>query len=70
MEGLEMTEQQAEAVAEILEGQTWQSGGGVWLVLCRRADGHLVVISDDVVCEYENEGAFEQAKPCKSIVLA
>lgn len=34
-----MDEQQATAVAEALGGETWQSGGGMWLVIVRRTDG-------------------------------
>jgi len=41
-----MDEKQANAVAEALGGETWQSGGDIWLVLLRRSDGRLVVLSD------------------------
>lgn len=64
-----MNEQQARAVAEALGGETWQSGGDIWLVLLRRSDGTLVVISDEVVCAYENEAAFEESQPRASIIL-
>ncbi len=64
-----MDEKQATAVADALGGKTWQSGGGVFLVLLHRSDGSLVVISDEVVCEYENEDAFEAAETRLSIVL-
>lgn len=64
-----MDEQQATAVAEALGGETWQSGGDIWLVLLTRADGRLVVISDEVVCEYPNADAFEQSRPAASIPL-
>jgi hypothetical protein len=64
-----MDEIQAEKMAEILGGEAWQSGGDIWLVLIRRNDGHLVVISDEVVCEYENEDAFEENRASRSILL-
>ena len=64
-----MDENQADAVAEALGGETWQSGGDIWLVLLRRGDGGLVVISDEVVCEYEDEAAFESNRPKTSVVL-
>lgn len=64
-----MNERQATVVAESLGGTTWQSGGGIWLVLLRRSDGRLVVISDEVVCEYETEDHFEECRPRVSIPL-
>ena len=57
-----MDENQADAVAEALGGETWQ-------ILLRRGDGGLVVISDEVVCEYEDEAAFESNRPKTSVVL-
>jgi hypothetical protein len=35
-----------------------------------RRDGKLVVISNDVVCLYENEERFNSAAPATSIELA
>lgn len=64
-----MDEKNAEAVAEALGGETWQSGGNIWLVVLRRADGKLVVLSDDVICEYNNDEAFENNSPALSILL-
>jgi hypothetical protein len=64
-----MDEEQADAIARALGGETWQSGGDMWLVLIDRADGRLVVISDEAVVEYENRDAFDGAKPTTSIIL-
>ena len=64
-----MDEQQATAVADALGGSAWNSGGGIWLVLLHRSDGKLVVISDEVVCEYENEQAFEANRLTCSVML-
>ncbi len=64
-----MTEQQATAVADALDADAWQSGGGIWLVLKRRADGRLAVLSDEVVCEYESASAFEGNRPAFAIQL-
>lgn len=64
-----MDEQQAAAVAEALSGKTWQSGGDVWLVIVRRNDGRLVVVSDDVVCEYVDDDAFDRGRASSSITL-
>ena len=65
-----MDETQAEAIATALGGETWQSGGDIWLVLIRKQNGHLVVISDEVVCEYESQEAFDDAKTMSSIYLS
>jgi len=64
-----MSEEQAMAVAEALGADSWNSGGGIWLVRKQRPDGHLIVISDEVVCEYESEEKFDQNDPAKSILL-
>ncbi len=44
-----MNELQAKQVAEALSGETWQSGGGIWLVLLRQGNGKLVVVSDEAI---------------------
>ncbi len=64
-----MNEEQAERIADILGGYTWQSGANIWLVLFERNDGKLVVLSDEVICEYENKGEFDESKPTTSILL-
>jgi hypothetical protein len=64
-----MNEKQANVVADALGGQAWQSGGGIWLVLLRQGNGKLVVISDEAVCEYDDEQHFEESKPAKAILL-
>ena len=64
-----MDEEHAEAVAKALGGEPWNSGGGIWLVVLRRQDGSVVVVSGDVVCEYGSEEAFEASEAAASIVL-
>jgi len=64
-----MDEKQANAVAEALGGLAWNSGGGIWLVRFERADGKLVVLSDEVVCEYADEDAFERAEARVRVLL-
>ena len=66
---IEMEEIQATKIAEIMGGDTWQSGGGIWLVIIRRNDGHLVVISDEVICEYASEENFESSSAVQSVFL-
>jgi hypothetical protein len=64
-----MTEEQATAVADALGGETWQSGGDIWLVLLQRADGKVTAISEDIVCEYENEESLHMGTASLSIPL-
>jgi len=64
-----MDENQAETVAKALGEETWQSGGDIWLVILRRHNGKLVVISDEVVCEYKDNEAFDDNNPSISIFL-
>jgi hypothetical protein len=64
-----MNELQAKQIAGALSGETWQSGGGIWLVLLRQGNGKMVVISDEAVCEYDDEKRFEESKPAKAIML-
>lgn len=64
-----MNQQQANAVATALGGDAWQSGGNIWLVRFRAPDGRLVVISDDLVCEYEDDDAFHDGRASKTIEL-
>jgi len=65
-----MDETRAKMIAMALKAETWQSGGGIWLVIRRRADGHLVVISEDTINEYESEEAFEASEAANFILLA
>jgi hypothetical protein len=65
-----LNETTAPQVALALGGSEWQSGGGIWLVVIRRADGKVVAISDEVVCEYANEKALDAGEePERSILL-
>ncbi len=62
-----MSEQQASAIADALSAETWQSGGGIWLVLIHRPDGKLVVLSEEAVCEYDDDAAFESGRAAATI---
>ena len=64
-----MDEEQATAIAEAIGGAAWNSGGGMYLVRLEREDGHIVIISDEVINEYENEPAFDNNTPIHSILL-
>lgn len=64
-----MNEYEAKQIAQSLSGEAWQSGGGVWLVILRQGSGKLVAVSDEAVCEYDDEQNFEQSIPTKTILL-
>ena len=64
-----MDEEKAEALSKLLGGETWQSGGDIWLVILRRADGKIVAISDEVVAEYADEEALEAGEAGNQILL-
>jgi hypothetical protein len=65
----QMDELRAKAVANALGGESWQSGGGIWLVLLRKDRGRLVVISDEAICEYEGEASFDQGRATSVIII-
>lgn len=64
-----MTEEEANAVAEALRGKPWNSGGGIWLVVFHREDGSIVVMSDDVINVYEDQGAFDSGQASECLLL-
>ncbi len=65
-----MDETQAIELAKIVGGDPWQSGGSIWLVLIRRKDGCLVVISAESICEYASEEDFENTKVSNAVLLS
>ena len=62
-----MNERQAQAIADALGAETWQSGGDIWLVTLHRNDGKVVVISDDAICLYADNDAFDAGNAMQSI---
>lgn len=64
-----MDERKACALAKVLGGDVWNSGGGIWLTILKRADGRVVAISDEVVCEYASEDELMSGQPESSILL-
>ena len=65
-----LNELTAPIVASALDGDAWQSGGGIWLIVKRTTDGRVVTISPEVVNEYANEEAFEEDRPKSNLVMA
>jgi hypothetical protein len=64
-----MTKKNAVAVAKAFDGTAWHSGGNIWLVRIDRPNGNLVVLSDELICEYTDEAAFDNGMPSKEIEL-
>ena len=64
-----MDEEQADAVAAAMGGETWNSGGGTYLVILHRSDGKVVAISTEAVCVYTDEDAMQTDKPVESVLL-
>ena len=64
-----MTESEAKTVARALGGETWNSGGGIHLIVLERSDGRVVAISDEVVCEYSDRNEMMDGQPTNSIML-
>ena len=65
-----MNEEKAEKIAKIVGGDTWQSGGDIWVVILRGKKG-IAVLTDESVCSYSSEDAFvEGEKPLDSVIWA
>ncbi len=64
-----MTESEAQALADVLGGSVWDSGGGIQLVVIERSDGRVVAVSEEIVCEYADRDALTQGRPSNSITL-
>lgn len=47
-----MEQEKAEALAKLLGGEAWNSGGNVYIVTLERADGNVVAISDEMIGLY------------------
>ncbi len=56
-------------LAALLGGFVWQSGGQVFLVLVKRADGHVVAFSNERVSEYASEDTIAGGSAENSIRL-
>ncbi|GMV25569.1 MAG: hypothetical protein AMXMBFR58_16000 [Phycisphaerae bacterium] len=65
-----MDEQTAEHLAAIVGGESWQSGGGIYVVTVYRDDGSLVVFSGDAISEYESDEAFDAGHASKVVMVS
>ena len=68
-EDVVMSKEQANVLAAILGGDIWHSGGDIWLVIIRRRDGAIVSISDEIICEFPDDEAFESNSASASMLL-
>jgi hypothetical protein len=64
-----MSESEAKALAKLLRGEQWQSGGGIWLATIQRQDGKIIVLSDDVVRLFDDEDALSKDRARASITF-
>jgi len=65
-----MNEQKAKKIAKILGGDTYQSGGDMWVVIIKKKKG-IAVVTDESVCAYSSEDAFlDGEKPVDSVIWA
>lgn len=65
-----MNEQKANKIAQIVDGNAFNSGGDIWVVIIKKKKG-VAVISDESVCSYSSEDAFvEGEKPLDSMIWA
>lgn len=55
-----ITEEWAAALANVLGGEAYQSGGNIWVVLYRRPDGRFAVIGDDGADIYHSAEHYER----------
>lgn len=54
-----VNEDWATRLAMLIDGEAYQSGGNIWVVLFKRPDGCLVVVGDDGAELYESTDHFE-----------
>jgi hypothetical protein len=64
-----LNELTAPIVAAALGGDAWQSGGGIWVIVKRTSDGHVLTLTPEVINEYANEEAFEEDRPKSTLVM-
>ena len=57
-----MDKEQAEMVAKGIGGDTFQSGGGIYLVTKSVHRGKFLVISSEMVCLYGSEKEFDEGE--------
>ena len=67
--GCPLSESDVQALAAVLGGDAWDSGGGIQLLVIKRPDGRVVAVSDESVCEYADRDALTGGQPLNSIML-
>ena len=64
-----MDKEKATALAELLNGEAWQSGGGIYVVLVRNSLGQVIGITDESICVYAHEKALGEGIAEQSFLL-
>ena len=64
-----MNEQHAQALADMIGGEVWRSRGEQWVVGVHAGDGRVIAISDEHVCEYSDDDAFDNGTPSTTVLL-
>ena len=65
-----MNEDDANKIAPVFGGRTWQPYPGIWLLVIRRDDGSLVVVDQQIISLYDDELALEEGEPRCEIRLS
>jgi hypothetical protein len=64
-----MDDMDADRLARLHGGEPYESADATWLVVLRRDEGRVVILTDTSVDEYEDWEAFEQGSCDASIRL-
>lgn len=64
-----MKEQHAQALADVIGGEAWKTHNNDWVVGLQSSDGRVIAISDEQVCEYADDDAFDTGSPSTTVLL-
>lgn len=64
-----MDKEKATQLAELLNGEAWNSGGGIYIVLIRNSLNQIIGVTDESICLYANEQALEDGRAEQSFLL-
>ena len=65
-----MKMERAQEIAEVIGGAPYELEDGSWMVLIKRKDGRLIVVSDQTVEEYADHDAFRLGRCYSCISLS
>lgn len=64
-----MTKKEATAISDVLGGDPFQMPQGDWIVKIRSDLNRLVVIFDDLICQFANEEDFLDSNPITTFAI-